>query len=116
VRQVRRLLAKYRQEGVPGLVHGNRGRTANNRVDERVRVKIQELAEEEYKDYNDSHFTEELVDEHGLIVSRSTVRRIRRVWVRKALANIALPAIAAVESESRKPVCFYRRTVAATIG
>jgi transposase len=84
VRQVRRLLAKYRQEGVPGLVHGNRGRTANNRVDERVRVKIQELAEEEYKDYNDSHFTEELVDEHGLIVSRSTVRRIRRSMGQKS--------------------------------
>jgi hypothetical protein len=47
-----------------GLVHGNRGRTANNRVDEHVRVKIQELAQEEYKDYNDSHFTEELIDEH----------------------------------------------------
>jgi len=78
VRHVRRLLAKYRQEGVQGLVHGNRGRTANNRVDEDVRVKIQELAEKEYKDYNDSHFTEELIDEHGLIVSRSTVRRIRR--------------------------------------
>ena len=51
VRQVRRLLAKYRKEGVPGLIHGNRGRTANNRVNELVRVKIQELAEKEYKDY-----------------------------------------------------------------
>jgi transposase len=84
VRQVRRLLAKYRKEGMPGLVHGNRGRTANNRVDEQVRVKIQELAEKEYKDYNDSHFTEELIDEHGLIVSRSTVRRIRRAMGQKS--------------------------------
>jgi transposase len=78
LRQVRRLLAKYREKGAGGLIHGNRGRPAHNRVDEAMRVKIQGLAEEEYKDYNDSHFTEELVDEHGLSVSRSTVRRIRR--------------------------------------
>jgi transposase len=84
LRQIRRILAKYRSEGAPGLVHGNRGRTANNRVDECVRVKIQELAEKEYRDYNDSHFTEELVEEHGLIVSRSTVRRIRRAIGQKS--------------------------------
>ena len=84
LRQVRRLLAKYRQEGMAGLVHGNRGRTANNRVDEHVRVKIQELAQEEYQDYNDSHFTEELIEEHDLAVSRSTVRRIRRAMGQKS--------------------------------
>lgn len=78
LRQVRRLLAKYRKKGAGGLIHGNRGRPAHNRVDEAMRVKIQGLAQQEYKDYNDSHFTEELVDEHGLSVSRSTVRRIRR--------------------------------------
>jgi transposase len=83
-RQIRRILAKYRAEGPPGLLHGNRGRTANNRVDECVRVKIQELAEKEYRDYNDSQFTEELVEEHGLIVSRSTVRRIRRAIGQKS--------------------------------
>lgn len=78
LRQIRRLATKYRAEGAEGLVHGNRGRTANNRVDELIRVKIQELAEKEYSDYNDSHFTEELAEEYGLIISRSTVRRIRR--------------------------------------
>lgn len=78
LRQVRRLVAKYREKGAAGLVHGNRGCLAHNRVDESIRVKIQGLAEEEYKDYNDSHFTEELVEEHGVVVSRSTVRRIRR--------------------------------------
>jgi len=78
IRQVRRLIAKYRKKGAAGLIHGNRGRIAHNRIDEGKRMKIQGLAEEEYKDYNDSHFTEELVDEYGLSVSRSTVRRIRR--------------------------------------
>jgi transposase len=78
LRQVRRLLVKYRQAGAAGMAHGNRGRMPNNRVSETVRKKIQELSEKEYKDYNDSHFSEELAEEHGLVLSRSTVRRIRR--------------------------------------
>ena len=68
IRQVRRLLVKYRGAGATGLAHGNRGRAPHNRVDEEVRKKIQELSEEEYRDYNDSHFTEELAEEHGLVL------------------------------------------------
>jgi len=78
LRQVRRLLVSYRGAGASGLAHGNRGRAPHNRVDEEVRKKIQELSEEEYRDYNDSHFTEELAEEHGVVLSRCTVRRIRR--------------------------------------
>lgn len=78
IRQVRRLLVKYREAGAPGLAHGNRGRAPHNRVSEEVRRKIQELSAEEYRDYNDSHFTEELTEEHGVVLSRCTVRRIRR--------------------------------------
>jgi transposase len=77
-RQVRRLIARYREQGAPGLVHGNRGRVANNRIPEETRSQILELAEKEYRDYNDSHFTEELGEKHGIETSRSTVRRIRR--------------------------------------
>ena len=78
LRQVRRLIAKYREHGAPGLVHGNRGRAPNNRLDERLRARIRALAQEDYKDYNDSHFTEELAEQYGLAVSRASVRRIRR--------------------------------------
>lgn len=79
LRQTRRLLARYREQGAEGLVHGNRGRPAHNRITEAVRAKIEELAKGKYRDYNDSHFTDELEDEWPeLQVSRSTVRRIRR--------------------------------------
>lgn len=78
LRQIRRLIAKYREQGAPGIVHGNRGRVPNNRIEEATRARIWELAEEQYEDYNDSHFTEELEEKYGLSVSRSSVRRIRR--------------------------------------
>jgi transposase len=79
LRQTRRLIARYREQGAEGIPHGNRGRPAHNRITEDVRAKIEELAEGKYRDYNDSHFTDELEDEWPeLQVSRSTVRRIRR--------------------------------------
>ncbi len=78
IRQIRRLLEKYRKAEATGLAHRNRGRAPHNRVDEEVLKKIQELSEEEYRDYNDSHFTEELAEEHALVLSRCTVRRIRQ--------------------------------------
>lgn len=79
LRQVRRIIARYQEQGATGMVHGNRGREAQNRIKEAVRTEILKLAREQYRDYNDSHFTEELTSEkHGLQVSRSTVRRIRR--------------------------------------
>jgi len=79
LRHTRRIIARYREQGAAGLVHGNRGRPAHNRITEAVRAKIEDLAEGKYRDYNDSHFTDELEDEWPeLQVSRSTVRRIRR--------------------------------------
>ena len=78
LRQTRRLLAAYRRHGAVALMHGNRGRQPVNKLDEAVEAAILRLAQEEYVDYNDSHFTEELAERHELVVSRPTVRRIRR--------------------------------------
>lgn len=78
VRQVRRLVAKYRREGAPGIAHGNRGRAPSNQIQPEVRSQILALAEKHYRDYNDCHFTEELAEKHGVQLSRSSVRRIRR--------------------------------------
>jgi len=84
LRQIWRLVARYREKGATGLLHGNRDRAAHNRTEEKVRAEIQRLAEEDYRDYNDSHFTEELAEAHGIVVSRSTVRRMRREMGQKS--------------------------------
>lgn len=78
VRQVKRLRAAYRQKGAAALAHGNRGRPSPRRIPEAVRERILELARTTYQDYNDQHFTEKLAEEHGIRVSRSTVRTLRR--------------------------------------
>ncbi|MCX5998708.1 MAG: helix-turn-helix domain-containing protein, partial [Chloroflexi bacterium] len=52
IRQVRRLLAGYRKEGAAALSHGNRGRSAQNRVDDTLRARVVELARSKYVDFN----------------------------------------------------------------
>jgi len=77
-RQVWRLLAAYRSEGVAGLVHGNRGRHPPQRTLEVVRERVVALATGRYDGANDSHFTELLHEREGMTLSRPTVRRILR--------------------------------------
>lgn len=78
LRQVRRIVAAFRKEGAAGLAHGNRGRVSERRIPAATRQRIVELARSKYQDYNDTHFTEKLEEVHGIVVSRSTVRRERR--------------------------------------
>jgi len=75
-RQGWRLLAAYREEGAAGLAHGNRGRKPVHTLGEEIRKQVVELAQEKYQGFNHQHLTERLVEEEGLEVSRSSVRRI----------------------------------------
>jgi hypothetical protein len=59
-------------------VHGNRGRPSSQRLPEVVRRAVLELASGVCRDYNDQHLTEVLQEEHGLQLSRASVRRLRR--------------------------------------
>lgn len=77
-RQVRRLLAAYRQEGAAAVVHGNRGRTPINALTPDVRQTILDLAQTAYVGFNQTHFTEKLQTDHGITVSRATVQRVLR--------------------------------------
>lgn len=78
LRQTRRLLAGYRRVGAVALAHGNRGREPANKVSPTVAEEVVRLAGGEYLDFNDSHFTEELAERHGVVLSGPTVRRLRR--------------------------------------
>ncbi len=77
VRHVRRLRARYRLKGAAALAHGNRGHNSPRRIPEDLLRRVLELVRRHYPDYNDCHLTEVLSEEHGLPLSRSSVRRIR---------------------------------------
>lgn len=78
VRQVRRVMAGYRALGAAALVHGNRGRKPGHALDERVRQSVAALAGTTYAGFNTQHLTEMLSEREGIVLSRSSVRRILR--------------------------------------
>lgn len=78
LRQLRRLLAALVRDGPAGLVHGNRGRPSPRRVPVKIREKVLALTRSDYADYNDHHLVDVLADDHGIHLSRSTIRRLRR--------------------------------------
>jgi len=84
VRQVQRWKQRYQAEGAAGLVHRGRGRASPHRLADSVREQIAQLMATVYAGFNDAHLTEKLQEVHGLGVSRSTARRLRRALGRPA--------------------------------
>jgi transposase len=76
-RQVYRLKKAYREKGAAGLTHGNRGRPSPRATSPEVKAAVIELVKQSYRDYNNQHVKEKLEEEHQIVVSVATVRRIR---------------------------------------
>jgi transposase len=78
LRQARRLLAAYRQEGAAAIPHGNRGRPPVHALADAVRERVLELSRTTSAGTNDSHFRDLLAEREGIALALGTVRRIRR--------------------------------------
>jgi len=76
VRQVRRLLQRYRADGSAGLVHGNHGRSPGHRIPDVTRDQVVELATTTYAGVNHTHLGELLAEREGLEIAERTLRRI----------------------------------------
>ncbi len=77
-RQAKRIRRAVKVKGVKGLIHGNTGRPSSHRIEGRIREQIVDLSLRKYAEFNDSHFTEQLLEREGIVISRETVRKIRR--------------------------------------
>jgi hypothetical protein len=73
--QERRLLRRYEEHGDAGLVHGLRGRTSNNRIEAAVRAEAVRFVETLYRDYGPTLASEVLAEDHGIVVSRESLRQ-----------------------------------------
>ena len=78
LRQTRRLRRRFEASGPVGLTHRSRGRPSPRRLRAELRTAITELMTTRYVGFNDRHLTEKLREQHGLLVSRESVRRLRR--------------------------------------
>ena len=77
VRQVKRLLRRWRADGDAGLVSRQRGRVSPRRLDEVRRARIEDLLRTRYPDFGATLAAEKLGERDGIEVSRETVRRIQ---------------------------------------
>ena len=75
-RWVRKLLARLRQEGDRGILHRLRGRVSKRRLPEAVRQKVVKLVKREYADFGPSLAAEYLAEQHGVQVSKETLRQL----------------------------------------
>ena len=75
VRQVKRLVRRYRELGARGLISGHRGRQASNAIAPQVRAEILAVVRERYEDFSPTLAQEKLEEIHGYRVSVETLRK-----------------------------------------
>ncbi|WP_346347697.1 ISNCY family transposase [Acidithiobacillus acidisediminis] len=86
VRQVKRLVARYRAEGAAGLVSRQRGKRPNNRILDSVRESAIQLVQTHYADFGPTLAREKLEERHGYQLSTETLRQwmmAEGLWVAK---------------------------------
>lgn len=74
-RQVRRLMASYRQKGEAGLLSGHYGNT-NNKLSDEVRQQAVSLIQQKYPDFGPTLACEQLYKRHQIQLSVETVRQL----------------------------------------
>jgi hypothetical protein len=74
VRQIKRLLRRYRARGAAGLVSGHKGWPANNRIAAEVRTAALATIRKSYRDFGPTLAHEKLTELDGLSCSRESVR------------------------------------------
>lgn len=76
VRQIKRILRRYRTVGLPGLVSKKRGAPSNRRLDEALRQAVTETIGKHYRDFGPTLACEKLRDRHSIELSVESTRQI----------------------------------------
>ena len=77
-RQCYRLKKRVKDQGVKGVIHGNRGRPCKYKLKDQTLKRVVELARGKYRGFNDHHLAEKLNEEEKIAISREKVRRVLR--------------------------------------
>jgi len=75
VRQVKRLVRRYRDDGAAGLVSKRRGKRSNNVIDAEVRREVMGWVRRRYADFGPTLAREKLAEVHGYRLSAETLRQ-----------------------------------------
>jgi transposase len=82
-RHIRRLKKRVDQDGIKGLIHGNRGKPGNRRLPDQEKKRIAGLIKQKYLDFGPTLATEKLTELDKIDCSRGAVRSImiaEEIW------------------------------------
>ncbi len=74
-RQVQRLVNRYRELGIAGLAHAQRGKQSNNCFPDAFKLRVMALLHQNYSDFGPTLAAEKLHEKHKIIVSVETIRK-----------------------------------------
>ncbi len=84
VRQVQRLVERYRESGAAGLVSRKRDRPGNRRLDEELARRALAIIRDRYADIGPTLACEKLLECHGIRLAKETLRKLMTdagLWV-----------------------------------
>ncbi|RQS76992.1 ISNCY family transposase [Burkholderia sp. Bp8963] len=76
VRQVERLVIRYRERGPGGVASGRRGRPGNRKLDDGLALRALTVIRERYADFGPTLACEKLWECHGIRLAKETVRKL----------------------------------------
>jgi len=76
VRQTKRLKRRVRKEGIKGVIHKNRGREGNRKLERKTAKKIKKLIQENYSDFTPAFIQEKLSEKHDIKASYGAIRNL----------------------------------------
>ena len=76
IRQVNRLIKRYKEKGKDGFIHGNRNRQPINSLPQKLINKIIKLYKTKYQGFNFAHFVDMLQERENTKVSYGLVYKI----------------------------------------
>lgn len=84
IRQVKRLIRKYRKTGIVSLTHGNRGKASNHRIDQKEINRVLEIIKLKYADFGPTLAHEKLLENNQITFS---VEKLRLSMIEGGLWN-----------------------------
>jgi transposase len=90
VRQVERLVIRYRAEGPVGLISRHRHRSGNRALKNAVAEQILEIVRDQYLDFGPTLAAEKLAERHQIVLAKETVRRIQiqaGLWIPRNVSS-----------------------------
>ncbi|MBS0417026.1 MAG: ISNCY family transposase [Proteobacteria bacterium] len=77
VRQIERLVIRYRSEGPVGLISRHRNRPGNRGLKVSVAERIVGILREQYPDFGPTLAAEKLLSRHNIVIAKETVRQLQ---------------------------------------